>query len=92
MIGSKAGGRAGGRYLHFPEEHFPLGHSELKLHFPSGAFEHLPLRHLAPLKPQSESKLQQDPDAHAQRLLQHFAPLQSDLKLQSPGFLASMGV
>jgi len=71
--------------LHFPDEQLPPGHSELKLHLPSGALEHLPLLHFAPFPPQSELKLQLLPALSAQRLLLHFTPLwQSELKLHLP--------
>src|SRR5512137_194416 len=73
-------------YLHLPLEHLPLpAHSESKLHLPSGAFEHLPLLHLAPLPPQSESKLHELPAAVAHLPLWHFTPApQSESKLHLP--------
>jgi len=74
-----------GFYLHFPESHFPLGHSELKEHLPSGALEHLPELHFAPLKPQSEAKEHFPPAASAHTPLLHFTfGLQSELKLHLP--------
>jgi hypothetical protein len=72
-------------HLHFPELHFPLGHSELKEHLPSGALEHLPELHFAPLKPQSEAKEHLPPAASAHTPLLHFTfGLQSELKLHLP--------
>lgn len=71
--------------MHFPEEQLPPGHSELKLHLPSGALEHLLLLHFAPLPPQSESKLHLLPALSAHRLLLHFTPgWQSELKPHLP--------
>ena len=69
-----------------PLLHLPPGHSESKLQRPSGAFEHLPLLHFAPLPPQSESKPHELPSVFAQRPLLHFTPgPQSLLKPQFDG-------
>ncbi|HSA22169.1 MAG TPA: hypothetical protein P5076_12010 [Myxococcota bacterium] len=71
--------------MHLPELQLPPGHSELKLHLPSGAVEHLPLLHLAPLPPQSESNEQLEPAESAHLPLEHFTPeWQSELKLHLP--------
>ena len=69
------GGKRLHQNLHLPEEQVPPGHSELKLHLPSGALEHLPLLHLAPLPPQSELNEHFEPAESAQRPLLHLTPL-----------------
>ena len=77
-------------FLHLPLLHLPApAHSESKLHLPSGAFEHLPLLHLAPPPPQSESKLHLPPAAVAHLPLWHFTPApQSESKLHLPSLAA----